>query len=745
MTDQQFPIEQVEDSNTSNNPHFNELLNSRLNRRSVLRGGAGMTAAMMFGGMGLVGCSSDDDEAVAAQPVVTPVTPSLPKSLAFTSVAKNKNDKVTVPNGYEVSVLYALGDPLIDSADIPAWRDDAEFSGASYQFRSGDCHDGMHYFGLTDAGKFTNSRSDRGLLCMNHEYVIPTFLHPKGVTTLANGKRPADEIRREVNAHGISVIEVKRAATGNGMQLVKGSFNRRVTSMTTCDLTGPAAGKDVLITKFSKNGLQTRGINNNCANGYTPWGTYLTCEENFNGVFDRAPGDNAKRSAAEVKTLDRYGLKEGAKSRFGWTNADETTVGLDEFTRWNNSVVAATAAEDFRNAMNTFGWIVEIDPFKANSNPVKRTALGRFAHEGCWPAPVVVGQPVVFYMGDDARGEYLYKFVSKALWVDADVNGGLAAGQKYMDEGTLYVAQFNADGQGVWLELTHGKNGLDSSNTTYAFRNQADVVTFARLAADAVGATKMDRPEWTAVSPLTGECYLTLTNSAQSTADIAKGNTTWRGGKFAVDAANPRSYEDSYSNDDGTTKTNKGNVNGHIIRWKEAAGKHTAATFQWDVYLFGAAADAPAATVNLSGLTADNDFSSPDGLWFDPRGMLWIQTDDGAYTDVTNCMLLAALTGKVGDGGKKTVGTVDTYMGKPAVSSELRRFLVGPKEAEVTGIAITPDHKTLFVNIQHPGEEGKLEAMTSHWPASQTNDTSTARPRSATVMITRTDGGVIAG
>ncbi|MEY4516524.1 MAG: hypothetical protein RL180_870, partial [Pseudomonadota bacterium] len=426
MTQLQIPQEQVEDSNTSANLHFDTLLQARLSRRSVLGGGVGMTAAMMFGGAALTGCGSDSDDDQGVAP--TPVTPAAPKSLTFTPVAKNKLDVITVPAEYDVSVLYALGDPIIESVDIPAWRDDGMQSGESFQYRSGDCHDGMHYFGLTDAGKFTATRSDRGLLCMNHEYVIPTFLHPNGATTV-EGKRPADEVRREVNAHGISVIEVKRETSSNKMTLVKSPrFNRRVTSMTPCDLTGPAAGKDVVVTKFSTTGMQTRGINNNCANGYTPWGTYLTCEENFNGVFSRAAGDNLKRSATEIVALNRYGLKDGATSRFKWSTAVETTTGLDEFTRWDNSVTADTAVQDFRNAMNTYGWIVEIDPFQPTSTPAKRTALGRFAHEGCWPAPVVVGQPVVFYMGDDARGEYLYKFVSKAMWNAADVNGGLAAG-----------------------------------------------------------------------------------------------------------------------------------------------------------------------------------------------------------------------------------------------------------------------------------------------------------------------------
>ena len=371
--------------------------------------------------------------------------------------------------------------------------------------------------------------------------------------------------------------------------------------------------------------------------------------------------------------------------------------------------------------------------------PVKRTALGRFNHEGAWPAPAVVGQPIVIYQGDDARNEYIYKFVSKALWSASDVNAGLAAGAKYLDEGTLYVAKFNADGTGTWLELTHGKNGLDSTNATYAFANQGDVLINARLAADFLGATKMDRPEWGAVNPLNGEAYMTLTNNSNRIDPAA----TPTGVQLKPDAANPRYYSDTYTNTDGTTKSNKGNPHGHIIRWKEDGASVAATKFAWDIYLFAAEDGAPA-DVNLSGLTAVNDFSSPDGLYFDQRGMLWIQTDDGAYTDVTNCMMLAAVPGKVGDGGKATAaGGTATIKGANATPNSVRRFLVGPKDCEITGVAVTPDGKTMFCNVQHPGENGSLAAPSSAWPDSQTVAGSTKRPRSATFVVTRKDGGAI--
>ncbi|MBL8513163.1 MAG: DUF839 domain-containing protein, partial [Betaproteobacteria bacterium] len=386
------------------------------------------------------------------------------------------------------------------------------------------------------------------------------------------------------------------------------------------------------------------------------------------------------------------------------------------------------------NAANTYGWVVEIDPFAPTSVPKKRTALGRLAHEGAWLGPVVPGKPLVWYMGCDSRGEYVYKFVSSAVWDAQDAGRGLAAGDKYLDSGKLYVAKFNADGTGQWIELTFGINGIAASNTAFAFADQAEVHIHTRLAADAAGATKMDRPEWAAVNPMNGEVYLTCTNNSQRSVATS-------------DAANPRVY-----NDVRTTGINqRGNPNGHIIRWREAGGSADAVTFTWDVFLFGARSTADINNVNLSALSANNDFSSPDGLWFSrATGICWIQTDDGAFTDVTNCMMLAAVPGTVGDGTRKTITAADATtskqvespVGKVLGDTQLRRFLVGPKECEITGVAESPDGKALFVNIQHPGEDTPPDftnrVFGSTWP-----DGGQSRPRSATIVITRADGGMI--
>ena len=684
----------------------------------MLRGSVATSAGVLLGSVGLTACGGD-----GSGPAKPPVSNG-PKELKlnFEPVAHTNADLVTVPKDYQVSILHALGDPL--HYGDTSWSDTGTESAESYQRRIGDGHDGMYYFGLSDDGKFDANRSDRGLLCVNHEYVVaPYGLHPAG-STRVDGKRPAEEVRKEIFAHGASVSEIQRKAGSNEMEMVRGSkYNRRVHSATPMEMAGPAAGNAKLVTKLSVDGKEAFGMNNNCACGYTPWGTYLTCEENYLNVIGRAVDDDTQRSASEIVALNRYGLPQGRENPYGW----DTPEG-EEFKRWNSAVSAAAARDDYRNIFNSFGWVVEIDPFRPDSKPVKRSALGRFNHEGAWPAPAKAGEPIVIYSGDDARNEYVFKFVSDAKWDPKDVNGGAAAGAKYLDKGTLYAAKFNDDGTGEWLELTHGKNGIDASNPVYPFADQADVVMHCRLAADFMGATKMDRPEWGGVNPLNNEVYMTMTN-----------NSKRDGVKIPLDAANPRI----------------GNTNGHIVRWREE-GSQAGTKFQWDIYLFGARVDGKQSE-NLSNLSATNDFSSPDGLYFDQRtdggaGLLWIQTDDGSYTDVTNCMMLAAIPGQVGDGKRVTTSDgQETIMGAHATGANVRRFLVGPFDCEITGVVVTPDGKTLFFNVQHPGEDKgdfATNTFTSHWPGNQpgiiSHHQGHKRPRSATVVVTRKDGGPIA-
>jgi uncharacterized protein len=389
--------------------------------------------------------------------------------------------------------------------------------------------------------------------------------------------------------------------------------------------------------------------------------------------------------------------------------------------------------------------MTEIDPYLATSVVKKRTALGRMAHEGAAFSKPTVGKPLAIYMGDDSRNEYIYKFVSTANWVAADANPSdrLATGDKYLDSGKLYVAKFNADGTGSWLELSMA-NPTVAGFAGYAFADNGDVALNSRLAGDAVGATKMDRPEWCAATAA-GDVYFTLTNNSNRRLGAVTGS------QLNPDPANPRAYSDVR----GASNVQTGNPHGHILRMKEAAGEPTALAFNWDIYLFGAEAGSSTNLINLSGLNSDNDLSSPDGLVYTPStGLLWVQTDDGAYTDVTNCMMLASVPGTVGDGGPVTLdygsnGTVTTRMGKKPTNATLKRFLVGPVDQEITGLCESPDGKTVFVNVQHPGEEtpfsviGDPTKFTSKWPgnAGYGAGGATARPRSATVMITKNDNG----
>lgn len=668
-----------------------------------------------------------------------------PAALGFAAVPKNFDDIVTVPAGYSVTVMTRLGDPL--AAGIPAYANDG--SDSDFAHRIGDHGDALHFFGLSAAGSRDDASSTRGLMVQNHENLNVQYLHPSGPTNVSTGPRPQAEALKEIEAHGVSVSEYVDAGNRVWSYVQNSSFNRRVTPNTPMAFHGPAAGSTLLATAYSANGTAGRGTINNCANGITGWATNLTCEENWAGYFRRVSTDNAARSVREVTALQRYGVT-SAIGNYAWsTVASADTM----FTRWNASVTGASATADFRNEPNQFGWVVEIDPYDPASTPRKRTALGRFGHEGAFTR-AVSGQKLGVYMGDDARREYLYKFVSAATWdaADANVSNRLAVGDKYLDNGTLYVAKFNADGSGQWLPLVFGavpNRPASGSTPAYVFADQADILVNARLAADALGATPMDRPEWTAGNPVTGEIYLTLTNNNAAGRPLS-----------GTDAANPRHYNDPK----GASNTAQyGNPNGHIVRLRETGDTTAATTFKWDIYLFGAdSTDADATNVNISGLTNDNDFSSPDGLYFaratNPAGqvnpLLWIQTDDGAMTDRTNCMMLAALPGHVSDGGAKTITNKDstgatatqaTIVGAAASAATLRRFLVGPVQCEITGVDMTPDGRTLFVGIQHPGEEGTAAAPSSHWPDSQSGTpAATVRPRSAIVAITRTDGGVIA-
>jgi secreted PhoX family phosphatase len=736
------------DCNPSDNEHFQSVLDRSLqdpSRRNLLRGGVGLLALSAVPMLGACGGGSDSSEARST-------------SLGFTAIDKSLLDSVVLPAGYTFSILHATGDRLTSS--IPAYSNKGTETD-DWSMRVGDHHDGMHLFYIGNDGKFSDKETSRAVLAMNHESSADAhFFHPRGQTSAGVdgkkfdqfgswdlGARPALESLKEINHHGVSLAEVRKGSDGKWSYVLDSIYNRRVTGQTPARITGPAAAladiKSLMVTRYDTTGAMSRGTLNNCGHGYTPWGTYLACEENWAVYFCMPKGSNAVDAKTQASRA-RYGVQRvpladsaTTSSGQGWHTVDAVD---DRFARWDVSARGASASADFRNEPNTFGFNVEIDPV-TQTIPAKRVAMGRFAHEAAVVGIPVEGKPLAFYQGCDSRNEYIYKFVTTANWDAKDVGGGIAAGDKYLNEGKLYTAKFNADGSGEWLLLDISVAAI-RDYATYSFANQADVLVNARHAATAVGATKMDRPEWGAVNPANGEIYFALTNN-----DTRRATTT-------TDGANPRSYNDP----DGAKRS--GNPNGHIIRFKEEAGASTASKFGWDIFVFGAEEDS-VADVNLSKLSKTNSFSSPDGLWFsESTGICWIQTDDGSFTDETNCMLLAAVPGTVGDGSKITVnnsltvsgttttGKQDTFIGAALGDAKLRRFLVAPKGAEVTGLTESADGKTLFVNIQHPGENtaklGTAADFTyeSQWPGNAGYGVA-GRPRSATLVISRTDGGKI--
>lgn len=678
---------------------FAEILRARLSRRDTLRGSLGLAAVSVFAGAGIAGCSDDDDD--------DNDSPSggdngSGNQLSFNSVQNNLDDKVVVPEGYEYQIIVPWGAPLLTGA--PTFN--VNNTGAEQALQVGDGHDGMYLFPaqLGDSGvlPFPSPVTDSAIMCLNHEYTINELLHINGVTRNGSGVRTnADEVRKEINAHGVSVIEFMKS--GGNWDIVSSGRNRRITAATPVNLSGPAAGTSFLQTKYSPDGTKGRGTVNNCGFGWTPWGTYLACEENIQGYLVDTSG-----SISEAK--QRYGITaNGFGYHWNQVAGDASEVG-DEFARWDTAATGASATEDYRNEANQFGYIVEIDPYDPSAAPVKRTAMGRFRHEGAVPGLIRTGQKIAFYMGDDARGEYCYKYVTADSWDPARVSELRGS---MLDEGTLYVAKFKDDGTGNWLALDINDPVAGPMLQNAGFTSQAEVCVFSRLAADAVGATTMDRPEWSAVDPISGEIYYTLTNNSD------RGEA----GEEQVNAANPRPQ----------------NAYGHIIKLREGSDNPAATDFSWDIFVFGgpSGGDPKFPDSNLSGLTLDNQFAGPDGLYFDHRGVLWIQTDNSGNKVAadTNDQMLAVIPANL------TKANDATSVVTPENQAQIKRFFVGVPNCEVTGVFLTADNKTLFLNVQHPGDGG---TPTEPKSISSFPYDGSDRPRASTVVITRTDGGDIA-
>ncbi len=563
-------------------------------------------------------------------------------------------DQVTVDAAFAVQLLFAWGDPISDG---PQGRADAGDDAVAQAQQAGMHHDGMHFFPFSKEGKVDPTH---GLLCVNHEYTDDGLLHRDGLDNWS-----AEKVAKSKAAHGVSVIEIRRQ--GNRWQIVRPSrWARRITADTPCSISGPARAHPAMLTAADRWGQRILGTLNNCAMGVTPWGTYLTCEENFNNYF--------KGSATPRRAEQRYGITARSGS-YRWHEFDP---------RFD--------LEQHPNEANRFGWVVEIDPFQPDAEPVKHTALGRFKHEGATCTLAADGR-VVVYMGDDERFEYIYKFVSLERY-----QPGMASPNRLLSTGTLYVARFDSQGKGEWLPLRYGQKFAKGALTEeFGFANQGDVVIRCREAADMAGATPMDRPEWIAVHPQNGEVFATLTNNSQRGKE----------GKPAADAANPRAN----------------NQFGHIIRWRELRQDAAATRFDWEILCL--------AGESLSGQLQGDTFANPDGLWFDPLGHLWIQTDMGSGS---------LNKGEFSSFGNNQMLVADLERGRT------HRFLTGPRHCELTGITSSPDGHTLFVNIQHPGESPSERSnpnqptAISAWPANQFPEAVAGRPRSATLAISRRDG-----
>jgi uncharacterized protein len=628
----------MEDSNRSSNPSIYDV--SAPSRRTILRGGLGATLGGLLAPLAAVtlpGCAT-----VGGGPL-----------LGFKGIPVSVADKITVPEGYIADVIAAWGEPVGLSGELPAFKEDGSNTAAEQLAQMGMHHDGIHFF-PTDGSK-------AGLLVMNHEYVDDGLLHTDGNKTWS-----AEKVRKAQAAHGVSVIEIE-LKNGKWEMVRPSPYARRFTASTPMTVSGPAAGHALMKTAADATGRRVLGTLNNCGSGITPWGTYLTCEENFIFYFNGPDAPNAHET--------RWGLRKGDPVGYRWHEHD-----------------ARFDASKNPNEPNRFGWVVEIDPMNPSSTPMKRTALGRAAHEGATVATTRDGRAVV-YMGEDARFEYIYKFVSR----DKIKPGGASANAELLDHGILYVAKFDSDGKGRWLALAHGQGPLTAAN---GFADQGEVLIKSRQASDLLGATKMDRPEWIDIDKQ-GWVYTTLTNNSN------------RGGanQPGVDAANPRAN----------------NTMGNIIRWKDN-GDFDGTGFEWNHFVL--AGDPTLARADAKGNTKGDAFACPDGLWTDARGVLWIQCDMS--------------TSAMGKGDLVNMGN-NAMLAADVKTGEIRRFLTGPSGCEITGATATPDGRTMFINVQHPGESPSERSdpadprKISNWP----DQRPTGRPRSATVVVRKVDGGMI--
>jgi uncharacterized protein len=639
-------LKDEDDSNPSNptaGATFQEIAEVRFSRRAALKGLLATSAL------------------TAAGAVLAPLQKAQAagdSTLQFAEIPHAYDANLHVAEGYEAQVLLRWGDKVM--ADAPEFAP-GKLTAEGQEKQFGYNCDFIAYMPLP-AG---SNSSDRGLLWVNHEYTNPHMMFPGFADAKAAAAgTTAESAAVELAAHGGSIVEIVKQ--GGTWSSVEGSeYNRRVTLNTEMELTGPAAGHDRLKTSADPSGKKVLGMINNCGGGVTPWGTVLTAEENFHQYFG---GDPA--GTAEAANYKRYGMK--GEPSYPWGKF------VDRFDVTKEP-----------NEANRFGWIVEINPYDPSQMPMKRTALGRLKHEAA--TTVVNGDGrLVVYTGDDERFEYVYKYVSNGTF---DAGAG-AANSALLDDGTLHVAKFGADGSVEWLALVHGQGELTEAN---GFKSQADILIETRRAADLLGATKMDRPEDVETDPKTGKVYVVLTKNDKRKAE-------------QVDAANARAE----------------NLWGQIVELtppaKDGKADHTAAKFAWDIFIQAGNPKEAAQAAKYGGAVSDSGwFANPDNLAFDPQGRMWIATD--GFPD---------------HGVHDGVWATETEGGARAVT---KHFLGCPQGAELCGPAFTPDGQTFFVAVQHPGEEdgSSFDKPTTRWP----DFADGVPPRPSVVAIVKKGGGEI--
>jgi len=642
------PQDEHDDDNYSTNPSteatIGDVLTERVNRRSVLKGlslGAAVT------GIGATGLAPKIAEAAAPK-----------ASMTFKEVPHILDEMHHVAEGYDTQILMRWGDAVEKkAADFDPMNQSPEAQLKQFGYN-------CDFIGFHSLPK-GSGQSDHGLLCINHEYTNRQLMF-QGIGKKDQDKQSKDQIDIEMAAHGHSIIEVKRE-NGQWTVVDDSPYARRITASTTeMTVEGPAAGHDRLKTSVDPTGKAVIGTFNNCAGGVTPWGTVLIAEENFHGYFGGDP-----KNTDEASNYARYGLK--GKPWYSWHRYH------DRFD-----------VEKEPNEPNRFGWMVEIDPYNPDAKPIKRTALGRFKHEGANTLINSDGR-VVVYTGDDQRFEYVYKFVSK----DKFDKNNPSANKNILNEGTLHVGQFRADGNLFWLPLVYGQGPLTAAN---GFNSQADVLIETRRASDLLGATPMDRPEDVEPNLVTGSIFVMLTN-----------NTKRKEGQ--ENAANPRAN----------------NKNGHIVEMTPPGGKgpladHSSDVFKWSIFLLAGNNTKPEdATMYGEGTTENGWLGSPDNVAFDSKGRVWIATDGAPKAGVADGIWVAEAEG-------------------PA-RAQTRRFFATPVGAELCGPCFTPDDTTLFVAVQHPADTkgSTYDSPSTRWP----DFDSKMPPRPSVVAITKRGGGAI--